>query len=486
VTHVLINPGVISQVTQSYNPRFFNNSSGFVLDNINSWLTNHAGMAPFADSAQDVCGSSCGPLDASEINLGDGADDNNTADTILTVAEVYPCDDAWGYVDFECIESGYFHIDLRTSDIVWGAMNDLLLPIIEEALEIFDNPLTLLSLSTEEILEYIFYWNLDPARTGYSAKFYCGGDVDSAEISANPLTVETNPVGTSKSSSIITVTAWDASDDRIDGGLVHFTTDNCKFSNPEDGTVGDSGMSPAAGGTSVHTSTDTDSDADLDFWADNPLEHAAGTAEVSLDCATGTPGSATVTAVVERPGADITLSIEITVVGPTAVTGLTLTLTPDEVECGETIIASVEAVDANGVAVSNGTKIYFTTDTSSGVVGGVEGAQGGISTVGGEAFVNIATDPGNPGTHTVIAYALKGATGSDIVAQTSATYTCEGAVAPVVPTVNPPSTGTGTGSITPPNTGDAGLASNGGMPFALLGAVAFVLAGLATVRFARN
>jgi hypothetical protein len=323
-----------------------------------------------------------------------------------------------------------------------------------------------------------------------SLKFYCQGEVDTATIAASPTTVETSPVGTSVSSSIITVTAWDANDDRIDGGFVHFTTDNCKFSNPNAGKAGDYGMSPAAGGTSVHVYTDTDSTSDSNFLTDNPFEHAAGTAEVSLDCATGTPGTATVTAVVERPGADITLKVEVTVVGPTSVTGLTLTLTPDDLECGETLVAAAEAVDANGAAVSNGTKIYFTTDTSSGIVGGSEGAQGGISTVGGEASVLIATDPSNPGVHTVIAYALKGTSGSDIVAQTSATYTCDAAVAPAAPTVAPPATGTGTGSITPPNTGDAGLASGGntgGMAgIILLGAVAFVLAGLASVRFARN
>jgi hypothetical protein len=140
-------------------------------------------------------------------------------------------------------------------------------------------------------------------------------------------------------------------------------------------------------------------------------------------------------------------------------------------------------------ASADGTKIYFTTDTSSGVVGGDEGAQGGVSTVDGKASVLIATDPGNAGTHTVIAYALKGNADSDVVAQTSETYVCDGAVAPAAPTVNPPSTGTGTGNITPPNTGDAGLAagsSSSASLFVIAGAVAFVLAGLASVRFARN
>ena len=194
------------------------------------------------------------------------------------------------------------------------------------------------------------------------------------------------------------------------------------------------------------------------------------------------------TAIVDRRGADIVLKQEITVVGPTAVTGLSLTLTPDDLECGETILATATAVDAEGQKVSDGTLLYFTTDTSSGIVGGSEGAQGGIATKGGEAFVHIATDPSNPGIHTVIVYALKGTIAEDVVAQDSKTYTCDAAVAPAAPTVAPPATGTGTGSITPPNTGDAGLAAgNGSLSLVLLaGVAAFFLAGLASIRFARN
>jgi hypothetical protein len=110
-----------------------------------------------------------------------------------------------------------------------------------------------------------------------------------------------------------------------------------------------------------------------------------------------------------------------------------------------------------------------------------------VFTEGGTADVLIATDPGNPGVHTVIAYVINDA--GTPKAQTSATYTCDAAVAPAAPTVAPPATGTGTGSITPPNTGDAGLAS-GGNPatslFVLAGAVVLFMAGLASVRFARN
>jgi hypothetical protein len=48
--------------------------------------------------------------------------------------------------------------------------------------------------------------------------------------------------------------------------------------------------------------------------------------------------------------------------------------------------------------------------------------------------------------------------------------------------------GNGVGTIKPPSTGDAGLAtgSSSATLFVIAGAVAFILAGLATIRFARN
>src|SRR5690606_36946662 len=191
------------------------------------------------------------------------------------------------------------------------------------------------------------------------------------------------------------------------------------------------GISPAGGGTTVTVLTDTDSTLDENFLTDNPLEHAAGTAEVSLDCATNsTPGTAHVTAIVQRPGADLVLKQDVQVIGPTAVSGLTLEISPTELKCGDTILAKVTAVDETGAPVSDGTPIFFTTDTSSGVVGGVEGAQGQAQTLDGEASALIATDPSKPGIHTVIAYTMGPAGVPN--AQVSKTYECESTVAPVI------------------------------------------------------
>ena len=428
VDHVLIGgSGVGTQVVDTIDPDtddsgdepgYFTDPDGNAVDGINGWLEDVAGMDGFVDDDSpfhDDCGSDANP---------DG-------------------EDAWGYIDFECIESGYFHIDVMSPD--------------------------------------------DTEETGMTLKFFCEGQAESATIATQRTTVETQPTDVGPSgfgTSVITVTVLDQFGDRIDGVEVTFSTDNCQFRNTD--PVGDSPISPAGGGTTVTTLTDSDTTSDTNFLADNPLEHDAGTAEALLNCTLpgSTPGVAHITAIVERPGTDIVLKVDVTVVGPVAAAGLSLTLTPDDIECGETIKATAKAVDANGAPVSPGTLVQFTTDTSSGVVGGIEGAQGANTTIGGEASVLIATDPGNDGVHTVIAYVINAA--GTPSAQASATYTCDAAVAPAAPTVAPPATGTGT--ITPPSTGDAGLASGttSATLFVIAGAVAFVLAGLASVRFARN
>jgi hypothetical protein len=413
VGHILVQPATGSIVVDTIEPDDFNDADGHGLVGINEWLTD-VGYTAFAGDGYHYD-------DEDDDYCGNGVDEDG--------------DDGWGFIDFECIEAGTFHIDISSPD------------------------------DTEEI--------------GYTLKFLCGGQAESAEISGTK-TLETNPVGTNVSETTVVVTVWDQFDDRLEHAEVTFSTDNCTFKSGSD-------ISPAGGGTTVTTYTDSDTTSDDNFLVNNPLQVSAGTAEAVLDCSKGKAGTATVTAIVQRPGSDIVLKQTYTVVGQTSATGLTLTLTPDDLECGETILAVATAVDSLGQKVSDGTPIHFTTDTSSGILGGDEGAQGGVYSVGGEASVLIATDPGNAGTHTVIAYTLN-AFGS-VNAQTSETYVCDGAVAPAAPTVAPPATGTGTGSITPPNTGDAGLAAGSSSSFSFIviaGAVAFVLAGVASIRSARN
>jgi hypothetical protein len=447
VDHVLVIPSVLTQVVDTIDPDsdpdepgYFTDPDGNDVDGISGWLEEVAGFINVpSDDIDDPTHPDCG-------------DDDDTVG-----------EDAWGFIDFECIEAGTFHIDILTPD--------------------------------------------DTEETGMTIKVLCIGQADSASIKTQRTTLETHPTGVAPSGfaeSIITVTVEDQFGDRLDGVEVTLTTDNCTFARDPNTLFGDapSFISPAGGGKTVTIHTDTDFDEpasgnqatdDEEFLADNPLETFAGTAEAILDCGTpgptGTPGVANITAVVQREGSDIVLTDltgddAIKVVGQTSASGLTLVLDPDEVECGEVIKATAKALDSTGAPVSPGTEVLFTTDTSSGIVGGSEGAQGGLTTVSGEVSVLIATDPGNPGIHTVIAYVINAA--GTPSAQASATYECEGAVAPAAPTVAPPATGTGT--ITPPSTGDAGLAtgSTSATLFVIAGAVAFILAGLASVRFARN
>ena len=407
VSHLLVQPGQLSQRVDHFFPNFFNDADGHELNNISDWLVDVGVPSPGA-FGNNVCGGS---------NV-----------------------DGWGFVDIKCIEAGRFRINVipqrGTTENTTGVID-----------------------------------------------LYCPGQADTAEISVQRSTVETHPASGNFATSIITVKVMDQSGARINGAQVTFSTDKCKFTNHLAGVAGDSGTSPAGANVAqVTTWSDTDSSSDIGFLADNPLENWAGTAELTLDCAgsTVTPGTAHVTAIVSRAGSDIVLKADVAVVGQASATGLTLTLTPDDIECGDTILATATAVDATGANVSNGTWIYFTTDTSSGVLGGIEGAQGSAQTIGGSASVLIATDPGNPGVHTVIAYTLNAAGTPN--AQTSTTYTCDAAVAPAAPTVAPPATGTG--SITPPNTGSAGLASTEGgeprllLPLLLAAIVATLFSGL--------
>jgi hypothetical protein len=333
-------------------------------------------------------------------------------------------DDGWKFVDLVCFEAGTFHVSILPNQV-----------------------------------------NASSENTGRTIALECPGQVDTAKIASSHSLLETQPVGSNSSSAVISVTAYDQFGNNIDGGEVTFVANTCKFTNPLAGAAGDKGHQPAGGGSELTMWTDSDSQADANFLANNPLQDPeAGTAEAMLECAEGTAGPVNVRAIVQRPGSDIVLDLQIVLVGPTAANGLVLMLTPAELECGETLIAEAAAVDANGQPVSDGTRIYFTTDTSSGIINGKEGGQGSNTTIGGKTKATVAISPDDPGVHTVIAYVLD--KNGALLAQVPVQFECTKAVA-AAPVVVPPSTGTGsitppnTGRsfITPPSTGDAGLAA---------------------------
>jgi hypothetical protein len=339
-------------------------------------------------------------------------------------------DDGWKFVDLVCFEAGTFHVSILPNQV-----------------------------------------NASSENTGRTIALECPGQVDTAKIASSHSLLETQPVGSNSSSAVISVTAYDQFGNNIDGGEVTFVANTCKFTNPLAGAAGDKGHQPAGGGSELTMWTDSDSQADANFLANNPLQDPeAGTAEVMLDCSAGTPGPVNVRAIVQRPGSDIVLDLPITLVGPTAANGLAIMLTPAKLECGETLIAEAAAVDANNHPVSDGTRIFFTTDTSSGIINGSEGGQGSNTTIGGKTKVTVAMSPDDPGIHTVIAYTLSN-TGA-LLAQVAAQFECTSAVAPAAP-VAPPATGTGT--IVPPNTGDGGLVDAGSSSVAWIAAATVVL-----------
>jgi hypothetical protein len=283
-------------------------------------------------------------------------------------------------------------------------------------------------------------------------------------------------------------------------------------------------------------------DNEDDNWAFYRL-NTAGTATIvdniwfHADWNKCTPGDVIVTVSVEvEGGADITKYVTITVVGPPAF--ITATAAPDRLICGEKSTITVKVTDAIGQNVSDNTQVELISNWGSVIAGtgatlGFPGtgpvnplASSAAATYNGVAIAYLLTSNNHVGVYEVVAaaggtlalpspYAPAGVdhdpyhyggsasdvhdhgsseggyytwegfyTGAPITTQVS--VTCSLPAAPVAPTVTNPNTGTG--SITPPNTGDAGLASSSSnaMLFVLVGAVAFVLGGVASVSYARK
>jgi hypothetical protein len=240
-----------------------------------------------------------------------------------------------------------------------------------------------------------------------------------------------------------------------------------------------------------------------------------------LHCEGATPGVASVRAELDRsPLSDLAATADVTVVGPPAF--ITMTAAPSKVICGEKATILVTVTDAINQKVSDHTVVELITNYG-GVIGGTGAtlafpgvnpvtplSSGAAETFGGVATAYLLTSTAHVGAYEVVASAggssLGGFLNSGIffngesfssdeniyvrngvfstpVVTSQVTVTCSLAA----PAVTAPSTGTGT--ISPPNTGDAGLAagsSSHASLYVIAGAVAFVLAGLASFRYARR
>jgi hypothetical protein len=227
-----------------------------------------------------------------------------------------------------------------------------------------------------------------------------------------------------------------------------------------------------------------------------------------LHCGGATPGVASVRAELDRsPSSDLSATVDVTVVGPPAF--ITMTAAPSKLICGEKATILVTVTDAINQKVSDHTVVELITNYG-GVIGGTGGtlgfpgwgpvnplSSGAAETFGGVATAYLLTSTAHVGSYEVVAsaggsnlgyYGIEGqyvrnGYFSTPVVTSQVTVTCtEGA-----PAVTAPSTGTGT--ISPPNTGDAGLAATSGsnaMLYVIAGAIAFVMAGLASIRYARR
>ena len=197
---------------------------------------------------------------------------------------------------------------------------------------------------------------------------------------------------------------------------------------------------------------------DLEVTANavNTVELFVGNCETG---ATSTPtGTLTVTATVTGT------------VGPAAT--VTTNASPAAVSCSGTSIVTIQVRDAAGNPVQAGTAVQIAAS-----MGSVSPSSGQTTDASGAAFV-FFTAPANQGGTATITAVSGSASG-----QTTVTVNC--GTAATATTAPPPTVSPGGGVISPPNTGDAGLAasSNGWTALAAVGFLVLVTIGaLAIVR----
>lgn len=189
------------------------------------------------------------------------------------------------------------------------------------------------------------------------------------------------------------------------------------------------------------------------------------------------------------PGGTRTLTLEVDCTGivatptpaatatPAAPSTVITNTSPLTVSCNGTSVVNITVRDAAGHAVKAGTPVTITT-----TLGAISPTSGHVTNDQGSVFAFLTAPATTGGIATVTATA-GAASGSATV-----TVNC-GAAAPTATTAPPPAATagtTGTGVITPPNTGDAGLAARGGGSSVLVvlgfAVASLVLAAMTRVR----
>jgi len=287
--------------------------------------------------------------------------------------------------------------------------------------------------------------------------------------------LETFPVGTNTSNADITITVRDQNGFLVDGVEVLGIASTGIIETPGGITINDN--------LSCKQTTPT-SDTDLLHEEINTGSggNTTGVATFTYCASVGsTLGSTTVTFVIVNDAAglaDTFATVTFTIVGPP--TSLTITASPTSVICGEKITVSGSVKDAIGQNVSDGTVVSMFSNHGTQPISGSITRSGSFS-----GFVLSGNEQAGPN-EVVVGVDTNGDDFPDLFAQASFTCTMGGVATTTSPSVTAPNTGTA--GIRPPNTGDAGLAANGSSTalFSVAGLVAFAIAGLATVKFARR
>lgn len=367
-----------------------------------------------------------------------------------------------------------------------------------------------------------------------SYEVVCLGAPDSTStIARTPDSVEIVPSMGNVSHSLITVTLLADGEQAGAGYEVDFTVDRCTIETAGVDTAAEYGAARTVFGAlnrnyspsadAIENSDAAKAAVDSTRQQDTTVAFAntAGDATVAaaiLGCnpadtgaTPATPGVATITAVIEvEGGQDIVLRTTVTVVGPPA--SVTVAAAPSTLRCGEKATITATIKDAIGQNVSEHTRVEAVTNAG-GVLGGTGAVAGNagpvvpISSTVAETFSGVATfylltSEQHSGPYEVVVTtggsgAVTSALGGvfstpPVSAQATVSCSIPTVAAPVAPVVAPTVTAprTGQGTISPPNTGDAGLVgssdSSSWALFAAVGAVAFAVAGLATLKFARN
>jgi hypothetical protein len=366
-----------------------------------------------------------------------------------------------------------------------------------------------------------------------SIEVTCVGEVDEGLITATPTKVEIVPAEGSVSYSLIVVELLDENGDPVaEGPTVDFNTNRCEFLD-EDG-IGDLETLKAAldvfadydpnhpdSAVDVHDFVDANIEDDPDDVSNDvpsfTLDDDAGDfdeddtlAAIVLDCSDEdtVPGTAEVCFQVDQEGGDVMGCVKVTVVGPPA--KVTAAAAPTTLICGEKATITVTVKDSADQNVSDHTRVEAVTNlggvlAGTGAVAGQAGLVVPISSTVAETFNGVATfylltSDAHAGPYeVVIATGGSGSVNTGLGGVfstppqvTQVTVTCSQPVvaAPAAPTVTAPSTGTG--SVSPPNTGDGGLVADqtsAGFSWALVavaGVLAFSVAGLATLKISRR